>query len=253
MSKHLSPTRPRLRRTLPTMPTMSSEVSRGSARDGRERPCKRKSTSAGHRREFWRGGAASAMPPTCRSPALRTSTSAGSTRQLLCFLRGQAVPKRAPRSKHWQSVGTMVAAGTCCGMGCQTHASETRSKGMALSGRPLLPHEKWERHVRKETGFRQNPRCPRDTDGRCLRRTMEGGTTYRNSKLRRITSALRHRYVGQLIEEQTPGNTQGHVANVLYRNFRDLHRGRDHAFPISDEPSFISNCAARSHGTIVVL
>ena len=32
---------------------------------------------------------------------------------------------------------------------------------------------------------------------------------------------------------QWPGNTQGHVANVLYRNFRDLHRGRDHALPIS--------------------
>ena len=106
----------------------------------------------------------------------------------------------------------MVAAGTCCGMGCQTHASETRSKGMALPGRHLLRHEKWERHVRKETGFRQNPRCPRDTDGRCLRRTMEDGTSYRDSKFRRITSAPRHRYAGQLIEEQTPPRTHTRTA-----------------------------------------
>jgi hypothetical protein len=45
MSKHLSPTRPRLRRTLPTMPTMSSKMSRGSARMAGSATCKRKSTS----------------------------------------------------------------------------------------------------------------------------------------------------------------------------------------------------------------
>ena len=203
------------------------------------------------------------MPPTCGAQALRTSASAGSTRQLLCFLRGQAVPKRASRKANtWLSVGTMVAAGTCCGRGCQTHDSETRSKGMALPGRHLLRHEKWERHVCKETGFRQNPRCPRDTDGRCLSRTMEDGTSYRDSTVRRVASAPRHQYVGQLIEEQTPPPTHTRTAlsvacpATLKAMWRMRSTGictEGEIMPCRSayEPSYIS--AARSHGTIVVL
>ena len=139
------------------------------------------------------------------------------------------VPVRSDRA--WER---LVSEGTCCGLECQTDDNVTRAKGMVLLGGHLLCplcHRKWEAHVRKEMGFSRNPCCPRDADGRCLRCTMEDVTA--RSKLRHLLVRGQLRDLVHQLFSHLPNNTRGHVANVLYREVRDLHRGQDHAFLIS--------------------
>ena len=139
------------------------------------------------------------------------------------------VPVRSDRA--WER---LVSEGTCCGLECQTDDNVTRAKGMVLLGGHLLCplcHRKWEAHVRKEMGFSRNPCCPRDADGRCLRCTMEDFTA--RSKLRHLLVRGQLRDLVHQLFSHLPNNTRGHVANVLYREVRDLHRGQDHAFLIS--------------------
>jgi hypothetical protein len=128
----------------------------------------------------------------------------------------------------------LITEGTCCGHDCQTDADVTRSKGMVLLGGQLLCppcHRKWETHVRKEMGFIHNHRCPRDADGRCLHCTMEDVSA--RSKLRHLLVRGQLRDLIHQLFSHLPQNTQGQVANVFYREARDLHRGQDHAFLIS--------------------
>ena len=130
------------------------------------------------------------------------------------------VPVRSDRA--WER---LVSEGTCCGLECQTDDNVTRAKGMVLLGGHLLCplcHRKWEAHVRKEMGFSRNPCCPRDADGRCLRCTMEDVTA--RSKLRHLLVRGQLRDLVHQLFSHLPNNTRGHVANVLYREVRDLHR-----------------------------
>ncbi len=110
----------------------------------------------------------------------------------------------------------------------------TLSKGMVLLGGQLLCppcHPKWETHVRREMGFIHNHRCPRDADGRCLHCTMEDVSA--RSKLRHLLVRGQLRDLIHQLFSHLPQNTQGQVANVFYREARDLHRGQDHAFLIT--------------------
>jgi len=139
------------------------------------------------------------------------------------------VPVRSERA--WER---LVSEGTCSGLDCQTDDDVTRSKGMVLVGGHLLCplcHRKWEAHVRKEMGFSRNPRCPRDADGRCLHCTMEDSAA--RSKLRHLLVRGQLRDLIHQLFSHLPNNTRGHIANILYREVRDLHRGQDHAFLIS--------------------
>ena len=139
------------------------------------------------------------------------------------------LPVRSDRA--WER---LVSEGTCCGTECQTDADVTRKRGMVLLGGHLLCppcHKKWESHVRKEMGFRHNPRCPRDTDGRCLHCTMEDSSA--RSKMRHLMVRGQLRDLIHQLFSHLPNNIRGQVANVLFREVRDLHKGQDHAFLIS--------------------
>ena len=80
-------------------------------------------------------------------------------------------------------------------------------------------------------GFSRNPRCPRDTDGRCLHCTM--GDVSARGKRRHLLVRGQLRDLAYQLFPHLPNNTQGHVANVLYSEIRELHKGQDHAFLIS--------------------
>ena len=92
-------------------------------------------------------------------------------------------------------------------------------------------HRKWEHHVRKEMGFHHTSQCPRDVNGRCLSCTTTDATA--RPKLRSLLVRDQIRDLVHALFSHLPSNTQGHVANILYRQARTLHRGQDHSFMIS--------------------
>ena len=79
--------------------------------------------------------------------------------------------------------------------------------------------------VRKEMGFHHTSKCPRDIDGRCLSCTTTDVKS--RPKLRSFKLLVRDqiRDLVHALFSHLPGNTQGHEANILYRQAR-VHFGR---------------------------
>ncbi len=156
---------------------------------------------------------------------------------LLSYLRSFTAPsgnKEPPVTLEVQPWHSLVATGACCGRHCSADFVEIQNSGMVLMNGLVLCrtcHRKWEHHVRKEMGMHISTKCPRDVDGRCLSCT----TTDVNSrpKLRSLLIRDQIRDLAHALFAHLPCNTQGHVANILYRQARTLHRGQDHALMIS--------------------
>ena len=131
----------------------------------------------------------------------------------------------------WHS---LVATGACCGPHCSADFVEIRDSGMVLMNGLVLCrvcHRKWEHHVRKEMGFHRASKCPRDVDGKCLSCITTDAKSRPNLRSLLVRDQIRD--LVHALFSHLPCNTQGHVANILYRQARSLHRGQDHALMIS--------------------
>ena len=131
----------------------------------------------------------------------------------------------------WHS---LVTTGACSGRHCSRNEIGIPESGMVLMNGAVLCrgcHRKWEHHVRKELGFHRSPKCPRDVDGRCLSCTSMDAKS--RPKLRSLLIRDQIRDLTHALFSHLATNTQGYVANILFRQVRTLHRGHDHLLMIS--------------------
>jgi hypothetical protein len=144
---------------------------------------------------------------------------------------GRSEPVVQLAAQPWHA---LVDTGACGGQHCSTDGATVRETGMVLMDGSVLCrrcHRQWEHHVRKELGVHRNPKCPRDVDGRCIGCTTTDVKS--RPKLRSLLVRDQIRDLTHALFSHLPTNTQGFVANILYRQARSLHRGQDHSLMIS--------------------